>query len=143
MTPLHYLICLLCFLSFSCHSQTDSADLPTLSQINEEMGLSLPVNTVVHHYTKDGGIDSIKIVHANMTQSDFTHWISNFYREENHFRKEKNEFVLIHFPQLSNEQKELLKSEQIIFENGFILNIGVLPTSTKDDLTILIVLHQT
>jgi hypothetical protein len=104
--------------------------------------LEIPEQSKVIFFEEVKGSDLYVRAKIEMKREVFFTWLKLFYRDEQYFSEDKRYYLEPDTPAWHPSKEIAMKAEQILFENGQVLNIGFI-NSSQSEVLIYLVFHGT
>jgi len=129
-------------LNYESNFKPESEVVNYNEKLESKTGLSLPQNTRVTYFSEVVGGELYLRAKIEMSDKQFLEWIKNFNRTEKHFTTDKRYFLEPDIEDWQPSKEGQMLAEQIIFEEGKVLNIGVVNQASKQRL-LYVIFHGT
>ena len=104
--------------------------------------LILPDELTVTYYDESHGMDLYLRAKGKLDKKDFSSWIKSYSRQGKHFTTEHNYLLEPDEGEWRPSREKQLKTEQILFENGSVFNLGYV-LNKDQTVDVYLVFHET
>lgn len=111
-------------------------------QLQQESGLTFPVEAIVTHYEKVSGSDLLIRSQLHLPKTIFANWISSYQLSLSDFSEEKRYLLGPDSEGWDPSSAGDLLTAQVMFDNGMVLNLAY-QNVAADQVKIYLVLHGT